>query len=200
MSYRLIAIKPEILYLDGKGTTVEVGDCLHLSNADGEALVNSPISGSFVVITKDDPTEVKKFTTFTEGSAIEKVVDEGEDSVLGAAVKDPVEEIYGEYKQDGEQFFEALRSDQNLQPGLNLESESSQQAPSIEGFDSELIRTLGETPSWKTLVNYVRELGNQPSPNLELINYIQQKYSSMGSVVNECKRVITQLQEKQIES
>lgn len=194
MSYRLLAVKPEILYLEGKGLTVTAGDCLHLSDSDAQALLASPISSSFVVISKDDPTPVKQLGSFTEGSATEKIVEPGENSVLGPAVNDPLEEIYGEYKQDGEPLFASLQN-----PQSTTSADSYSESSPIEGFDSEITRVLGETPNWKTLVNYVRELGTQSPVNTNLINYIQQKYSSMGSVVNECKRIITQIQEKQIE-
>jgi len=113
---------------------------------------------------------------------------------LGPALNDPLEEIYGEYKQDGEPLFASLQN-----PQSTTSIDSYPESSSIEGFDSEITRVLGETPGWKTLVNYVRELGTHSPVNTNLINYIQQKYSSMGSVVNECKRVITQIQEKQIE-
>lgn len=192
MSYRLLAVKPEILYLEGKGQTVTAGDCLHLSDSDAQALLASPISSSFVVIADNDPIPVTQLSSFTEGSATENVAQLEENSVLGPAVNDPLEEIYGEYKLDGEPLFASL---QNQQPS----SESTSETSSIEGFDSEITRVLGETPGWKTLVNYVRELGSQSPVNTNLINYIQQKYSSMGSVVNECKRIITQIQEKQLE-
>jgi hypothetical protein len=194
MSYRLLAVKPEILYINGKGQTVTAGDCLHLSNVDAQALLASPISSSFVVIASDDPQDVTQLSSFTEGSATETVAPPQENSVLGSAVTDPLEEIYGEYKQDGEPLFASLQNPQSLPS-----TEPSLDPSPIAGFDSEIIRVLGETPNWKSLVNYVRELGTQSLPNLELINYIQQKYSSMGSVVNECKRVITSIQEKQIE-
>jgi len=193
MSYRLLAVKPEILYLEGKGQTVTAGDCLHLSDSDAQALLASPISSSFVVIADNDPIPVTQLSSFTEGSATENVARLEENSVLGPAVNDPLEEIYGEYKLDGEPLFASL---QNQQPSPDSTFETS----SIEGFDSEITRVLGETPGWKTLVNYVRELGSQSPVNTNLINYIQQKYSSMGSVVNECKRIITQIQEKQLES
>lgn len=192
MSYRLLAVKPEILYLEGKGQTVTAGDCLHLSDSDAQALLASPISSSFVVIVDNDPIPVTQLSSFTEGSATENVARLEENSVLGPAVNDPLEEIYGEYKLDGEPLFASL---QNQQPSPDSTFETSP----IEGFDSEITRVLGETPGWKTLVNYVRELGSQSPVNTNLINYIQQKYSSMGSVVNECKRVITQIQEKQLE-
>lgn len=166
MSYYLYATKPEWLFVNGSKKLVETGDVLLLSNNDAKYLLSSPIGSSFVVTSTEEPEDNLNIKKVSD-SAIQNIEDPKD--IYSTPNFNPVKEELPFYDENQE-FFDQLTGD---------------------SFEDRLKSSLPQDYNWKNLVNHVKSLGQLDPIPVDYVNFIQSKFSSLTSVVNECKRILT---------
>ena len=166
MSYYVYITKPEWVFINGEKKLVNVGDVLHLSDYDAQGLLGSSISSSFVVasIEPDEPNSSLPGVSDYKVESIEELKD-----IYSTPNFNPVKEELPFYDENPE-FFDQLTDNP---------------------FEDRLKSALPEGYNWKNLVTHVKSLGQLDPIPVDYVNFIQSKFSSLTSVVNECKRILT---------
>lgn len=166
MSYFVFAVKPERLVVDGVSKLIEAGDVIHLSDSDTQRLQDSPYSSSFVIVSHDDSEVVSSVSdSFTQ-----TIVTQPEEDIYSTPTFNPPKKDTP-FVEENPEFFEQL---------------------SVNSFEAKLQASLPEGYNWKNVVSHVKSLSQLDPLPVDYINFIQSKFSSLSSVVNECKRILTQ--------
>jgi len=165
MSYFVIAVKPERLIVNGVSKLIECGDVVHLSDVDTQSMQNSPYASSFVIVSYDD----SEVSSSVSDSLIESIITPSGEDIYSTPNFNPVKEELPFYDENPE-FFHQLTDNP---------------------FEDRLKSALPEGYNWKNLVTHVKSLGQLDPIPVDYVNFIQSKFSSLTSVVNECKRILT---------
>lgn len=151
MSYRLKALGPCTVFVAGASYRVEAGDPLHLSDAEANAILSGPYKNKFAVISTSDPepaVPVREQSTndgfFSNGTLATVPSDEDgiyapvpdydtEDGLKAAgAVVDPVQDVYGEYQEDGNKMLDILVSTEQAAAPVETEVAETEQEVTTE--------------------------------------------------------------------
>lgn len=188
MPYRLIANQPGLVQIGGTTRKVEAGDRLHLSEQDGLRIVNSPRANAFTVISSSDLEE----PSYAELS-FQEVVPEltpvrpaspANNNVFATPIGDtsanPLDEVYAKYAAEGNNLLNVV---------VEQETESAE-ISDTNNFDKLIEEALPENYNWRSIVAYLGKLKEEEPIQFELVAYIKQKFSGLGSVVKECDLIL----------
>lgn len=190
MSYRLIANRPGLVQIGGTTRKVEAGDRLHLSEQDGQKIINSPVASDFTVISNSDPVEpsyakLSFQEVVPELSPVRPAFPDNKD-VFATPIKDaaanPLHEIYSEYAAEGNNLLNGL-VDPVDEVKVVLDS-------SLNNFDKVIKEALPDNYNRRSIVAYLGKLKEEEPLQVELVAYIKEKFKGLASVVKECNLIL----------